>query len=674
MDALVIKMRSMLEKKWFIYTAGLAFFFVLFRYYGYFEDAGRYLLQVVHFLHPERFVNDVPFMFGNQDSFTIFSPLLAVFFKMFGVNHGGIVAVLLIEFLWGFAAITLFVRWTKIWGHPTWALPAFVACLVVLTNKQYGSGAYFPIIDHILVARFAAEVFILLGLAFLWSRNRYVSLVMFLLAFVLHPLMGGWGIPLWLLLHYPKLRLPLLIGAALAPLTGFLRLWRLDFYPNDWFGERLPFTPTGEDAIFYAGILVFWWVVWKFCRNLAVSRFASAVFWLCLIGVFWQYAGITLRHELLVQAQPYRVLWLGFIPMVPISALCLWDYFRTPTSLSLWLNARPRLARTAFVFALIFLVASAFLHNMVQLALEQNVGNVDLARNFMDLPAMLAPVHKAVLGLLVLICLVERRFWFAIAFGLSLFNGDLTILPVIAIVLYLFPSIDGLLKDTLVVSAIVVSLAEYLSGLQASPLLGPGIQSTLFLVISFFLVGCIAYLYRCHRENVLWIPFVLMIAAFAVWDFAKWDVRSESRILDEQQMNAFFDQTAFPQIQDRGKILFVENGESPLQSRFKFLTGTYADETINIGELFYKGQFIESRFRKNALLLGDSVLGDWGNYTRRIAEVYANQDTLLARVNFLCDIEDITYFVSDNADMSLSKQDSLYLSVKNKYVYLYRCL
>ena len=95
---------------------------------------------------------------------------------------------------------------------------------------------------------------------------------------------------------------------------------------------------------------------------------------------------------------------------------------------------------------------------------------------------------------------------------------------------------------------------------------------------------------------------------------------------------------------------------------------------INIGELFYKGQFIESRFRKNALLLGDSVLGDWGNYTRRIAEVYANQDTLLARVNFLCDIEDITYFVSDNADMSLSKQDSLYLSVKNKYVYLYRCL
>jgi hypothetical protein len=366
---------------------------------------------------------------------------------------------------------------------------------------------------------------------------------------------------------------------------------------------------------------------------------------LSFIGIFWQYSGITLRHELLVQAQPYRVLWWGFVPMVPISALCLWDYFRNPTSISLWLNAGPRLARIAFIIALIFLIASAFLHNMVQLALEQNVGNVGLARNFMDLPAMLAPVHKVVLGLLALICLVERRFWLAIAFGLSLFNGDLTILPIIAIVLYLLPSIDGLLKDILIVCAIVISLAEYLSGLQASPLLDPGIQSTLFLVISFFLVGCIACLYRCHRENVLWIPFVLMIATFAVWDFAKWDVRSESRILDEQQMDAFFDQTAFPQIQDRGEILFVENGESPLQSRFKFLTGTYADETINIGELFYKGQFLEARSRKNALLLGDTVLGNWGNYTRRIAEVYANSDTLLNRVKFLCGINDISYFV-----------------------------
>lgn len=666
-------MIDLLKKKWLVYTAGLAFFFVLFRYYGYFEDAGRYLLQVIHFLHPERFVNDVPFMFGNQDSFTVFSPLLAVFFKIFGVNHGGIVAVLLLELLWGGAAITLFVRWTKSWEHPAWALPAFVACVVVITNETYGSGAYFPIVDHILVARFAAEGFVLWGLAFIWSKNRLVSLCLFLLAAILHPLMGGWGIPLWLLYHYPRLRLPLTIAVLLAPLTVFLHIGRLDFYPNDWFGGGLPFTPTGEDALFFAGILVFWWLVWKFSKNYAVSWFASVVFWLCLVGIFWQYVGILMRHQLLVQAQPYRVLWLGFVPMVPVTILCLWQIFREESQFSLWLVVRPRLVCAIFGTSLLFFVASAFLENMVQLALEQNIGDIGIALCLMDAPAYLLPVHKVLLGILAIICLAERRFWLAISFGLSLLNGCFTILPMIAIAFYVLPSIKGWLKDLLIATAIIVSFVEYLSALQASPLVDSGLWGAVFLGMLFALVVWIIRWSSSFKQKYLWLPFLLMLVTVAIWDIAKWDVRSESRLLDERQMNAFFDETVFPQIQDRGRILFVENGETPLQSRFKFLTGTYADETINIGELFYKGQFQEATKRKNALLLGDSILGNWGNYTREIAKVYANSDTLLARVQYLCTVGEITHFATDYADMPLSKEDSVFLDIKRKYVWLYKC-
>ena len=666
-------MIELLKKKWFVYTAGLAFFFVLFRYYGYFEDAGRYLLQVVHFLYPERFVNDVPFMFGNQDNFTVFSPLLVVFFKLFGVNHGGMVAVFLLEFLWGVAAITLFFRWTSRWSYPVWALPAFVASLIVLTNKLYGSGAYFPVVDHILVARFAAEVLILLGLAFLWSKNRYVSLVMFLIASALHPLMGGWGLPLWLLFHYPKFRLLLAVVALLAPLTGFLHIWRFDFFPEDWFGKYIPFTPTGEDAIIYAMLLIFWWCAWKFCRNVEVSRFSAVIFVLSLVGVFWQYAGIGLRHQLLVQAQPYRVLWWGFIPMIPIAVLCLWENFRKPTYLSCWLGERRKLVRNVFVTALAFFVVSAFLENMVQLALEQNVGNMKVALYLMDLPLYLLPVHKVFLGVLVLICLVKRRFWLAIAFGLSLFNGCFTILPMIASVFYLFPLIENRLRKLLVALAVVISLVEYLSALQASPLLDSGLSSAIFFLLVFILTFWIVIWGPKYRQESRRGPFVLLIALFAVWDVANWDVRSELRVADERQMDSFFAGMVFPQIKDRGKILFVENGESPLQSRFKFLTGTYADETINIGELFYKGQLVEGRFRKNVLLLGDTVLGEWGDYTRRIAAVYANPDTLLARVGYLCTVGEITHFASDYAEMPLLKQDSVFLAIKQKFLWLYGC-
>lgn len=666
-------MIDLLKKKWFIYTAGLAFFFVLFRYYGYYEDAGRYLLQTIHFLHPERFVNDVPFMFGNQDSFTVFSPLLVIFFKIFGVNCGGIVAVLLLELLWGLAAITLFVRWTKEWGYSAWALPAFIACLIVITNKSYGSGVYFPIVDHILVARFAAEGFVLWGLAFLWSKNRYVSLALFLLAAILHPLMGGWGIPLWLLCHYPGLRLPMSVAIFLAPLTGFLHIGRLNFYPSDWFASHLPFTPTGEDALFFAGILIFWWLVWKFSKSCAVSRFASVVFWLCLVGIFWQYAGILMRHQLLVQAQPYRVLWLGFVPMVPMAILCLWETFREESRFSLWIVARPRFVRAIFGISLSFFVVSAFLGNMVQLALEQNIGDMGIALSLMDLPEHLLPVHKVLLGTLAIICLAERRFWLAVSFGLSLFNGCFTILPMIAIVFYIIPSISGLFKDLLIVAAIIVSFVEYLSALQVSPLVDSGICSSVYLGTLFVLIVWIIRWNKSSKQKYLWLPLLLTLAAFAFWDVAKWDVRSEPRIYDERQMNAFFDETAFPQIQDRGRILFVENEETPLQSRFKFLTGTYADETINIGEIFYKGQFQEATKRKNALLLGDSILGNWGIYTQEIAKVYANPDTLLARVQYLCTVGEITHFATDYDDMPLFKEDSVFLGVKRKYVWLYKC-
>ncbi|WP_290724960.1 hypothetical protein [Fibrobacter sp. UBA2449] len=667
-------MIELLKKRWFVYTAGLAFFFVLFRYFGYFEDAGRYLLQVVHFLYPERFVNDVPFMFGNQDNFTVFSPLLVVFFKLFGVNHGGMVAIFFIELLWGLAAITLFVRWTRRWNHSAWALPSFVACIVVLTNKQYGSGTYFPIIDHILVARFAAEVFILLGLAFLWSKNRYVSLVMFLLASVLHPLMGGWGIPLWMLFHFPKFRLLVAVAALLVPLTGFLHVWRLDFFSEDWFGKSIPFTPTGEDAIIYAGLLVFWWCAWKFCRNVEVSRFAVIVFILSLVGVFWQYVGIGLRHQLLVQTQPYRVLWWGFVPMIPVAVLCLLELFREPSRFSNWLIGKHGFVRFVFGLMLAFFVISAFLGNLVQLALEQNVGNMKIAVYLMDLPQYLLPVHKFFLSVLALICLAERRFWLAVAFGISLFDGCFTILPMIAIIFYLIPSIKGLFKDLLAATAIVISFVEYLSALQASPLLDSSLPCAVFFLLVFILTLWIFLWNNKSRQKWLCIPFVLLIALSVIWDVAKWDVRSELRIADERQMDAFFEEAVFPQVEDRGKILFVENAEFPLQSRFKFLTGTYADETINIGELFYKGQFVEGRFRKNALLLGDTILGEWGDYTRRIAKVYANPDTLLARVRYLCKIGEITHFVTDYAEMALHKRDSVYLSEKNKYVYLYECI
>jgi len=666
-------MIALLEKKWFIYIAGLAFFFVLFRYYGYYEDAGRYLLQAIHFLYPERFVDDVPFMFGNQDNFTIFSPFLALFFKIFGVNHGGIAAYLLIAILWGLSAITLFIRWTRQWGYPAWALPTFIACLVTLTNRGYGSGEYFGIFDLFLVARFAAQALVLCGLAFLWSKNRYVSLVSFMGAFALHPLIGGWGLPLWFLYHYPKLQQPLTVAVLLAPLTGFLHIGRFDFFPNDWYSTTLPFTPTGEDALVYAEILVFWWVAWKFCKNFAVSRLASVFFWLSLAGIFWQYAGIILRHELLVQVQPYRALWISFVPMFPVAALCLRNFFHNSSPLTLWFDSKPKFVRGVFILALLLLVLSGVIDNFVKLSLEQGLGSMESFFFFANLPLDLHSLRKVILGVLALICLVEHRYWPAIAFGFSAFNGFFTILPITVCLFLLFPSIKGLLRKLLLAFTLVFSFAEYLLIIPVSPFSGPGIQSSIFLVTMFVLVLWVIFVIETTRQEYLKAPLLIMVAILFIWDVFNWDARGDVYILDERQMDAFLESPIFPQVPDRGRILFVENNESPLQSRFKFLTGSYADATIHIGSLFYKEHHLEAIHRQNALLRGDTTLGNLGGLLYRVANVYDNPDTLLARVHFLCELGEITHLVTDYRNMPLPLQDSLFLNVKQKYMWLYEC-
>ena len=235
----------------------IVFFFALVRYWGYYEDAGRYLLQVMNFLHPDRFMDDVPFMFGNQDQFTIFSPVMAVVFKLFGVNMGGIVAMFVLRLLWCVGVITLILLWCTLFHCRKWTLPVFVVSMATLINKYYGSGNHFAIIDPILVARYIAFTFSIFGFAFFFGKNKFIPLVFFFVATLMHPLIGGWGFPLWLFYHYPKTRWPILIVVFFLPLTAFLHIGRFDFFPADWMGKSSPFAPSLVDSLIFAGFLAF---------------------------------------------------------------------------------------------------------------------------------------------------------------------------------------------------------------------------------------------------------------------------------------------------------------------------------------------------------------------------------------------------------------------------------
>lgn len=664
-------MRSLFRNTYFIYIAGLAFFFCAFRYYGYYEDAGRYLLQIVHFVHPDRFVDDVPFMFGNQDEFTLFSPIMTPFFKVFGVNCGGIVSILLMELLWGFAALTIFICWNRHWRSPLWILPMFAVCIVTLTNKLYGSGAYFPIIDHIFSARFCSEIFVLMGLAFFWTKNKYIPLGCFLLATLFHPLMGGWGIPLWILYHFPKVCPLLLIFVLLFPLTGFLHFGRLDFFPQEWLGNTLPYAPNMGDTLFFVCLLLFWFVMWKFSSFQPVSKFSAGIFWIYFTGIYWQYTGVVLRHELLVQAQPYRVLWIGFVPMFPVSFLFLREYLKKKIVITEKLCEKKKILKVLFVICAVAYIVGLMLGNVVQLGLEQNIGNAKIAIDVMGVLDNYNWVLKFLLAFFAVICALEKKNKLVVVFIFSLFNTWGTILPVFGILFYIFPRMNSLLKKFLMALAFSISIAEFLSSLPNSPLVGSVVGSCLFLLIIFFAALLLMWAQNQACKKVM---IFLLVVSFYAYAALSWDARDDGRVLDEKQMDCFLSETVFPQVKNRGRTLFVENGETPLQSRFKFLTGTYADETINIGEVFFEGQFHEARRRKNLLLNGDTVLRNMDDYGRRIQVLYRDKEALANRVEYLCQLNEITHLVADYSKMPFVKLDSAYLDVKKKYVYLYGCL
>ena len=200
-----------------------------------------------------------------------------------------------------------------------------------------------------------------------------------------------------------------------------------------------------------------------------------------------------------------------------------------------------------------------------------------------------------------------------------------------------------------------------------------GIASVLFFGVLFIVSYWIITLKKEDLARSIAVPLLVLIVSLSVWDAYRWDSRNEIVVLNEKQMDAFFETPIFPQVRDRGKLLFSVDFESPNPSRMNFMTGAYADVSIVVGEIFYKEQYKESKRRQSALLTGSNQKDDLNDLHERINKIYTNPDTLLARVHYLCGAGEITHFATDYADMPLPKQDSLYLSVKNKYVYLYGC-
>ena len=706
---------SVIKQEGLLYAFGLVLFFALVRYRGYTYDAALYLLQVMNYLQPERFVNDAPFMYGNQDSFSVFSPIVAEIFKLLGVNVGGFVATLFMLFAMGISLVGLVCRWTKLFNAKQCRFLAVLAMFIMWASKVYGAGClYFSFFEPFLVARVISEVLVVIGLIYFFDKNKYISLAFFILSSLFHPLMGGWALPLWLFFHFPRFRMPVLILAFLSPLSGFLHVGRLDFYPDDW--KPLYIRPDWDDSFVYIGLLSFWWSMYRHFKGFSLSSFSISLFLVSLVAFYLQYAGVYMEHLLFYQAQPFRMQWLCSIPVIPVFALFIHNCLKDKreillcdcASLVLGLCVIARLqwpvlfilclvlicspigkknvtaissnwSRILLGLGLVFLFANTMFGNFIQLALEQGIGNTSLAVEWLHVPAYLAVVEKTLLLLFVLLCASQKKYGFALIFAVSLGNGNIKILPIVGILLYLLPNMKSFAKNGLLAFSFAFSFFEVLSSTylpnstEELPLENGSVACALLFVVIFVVSYWIITLKKDNHGRDVFVPLLVLLVSLFAWDIYRWDSRNEFVALNEKQMDAFFENPIFPQVKNRGKILFTVDCEAPNPSRINFMTGAYADQSIGVGEIFYKEQYMESRRRQSELLEESSKNLNLIGFGDKIVDVYSNPDTLLARVHYLCGAGEITHFATDYANMPLPKQDSVYLNVKQKFVWLYGC-
>lgn len=308
------------EPKALLFLLLLAFWFFGHPYPGLWGDGIFYAVQALAHLHPEAYRNDLFFLYGSQDSYTLFSPIYATFISLLGLDGGMLALLLLGHTLWIGAAMLLAGRMLR--GFAFWL--GIMLAVVMLRTYSAISLEY---AEPYLTPRLIAEGLTLLSIALLLKGKWPTSLAALAAAFTIHPLMalpGSIFVSLYLGCDKPKMAMGI---GALASVVLLLLAWSgvppfdrmFATMDAEWFNLTITRSPmTLWDEWRYEN--------WGNRTLLAFSLLAAAgsaandttmrrAFLLPLaIGaagllLFW--LGTSLFHNvLLIQLQTWRWLWL----------------------------------------------------------------------------------------------------------------------------------------------------------------------------------------------------------------------------------------------------------------------------------------------------------------------------------------------------------------------------
>lgn len=287
-------------------------------YYGVWHDGLLYVVQALHNLHPDAYKNDLFFLYGSQDDYTLFTPLYSAVIAAVGLNAATVVLFALGQALWVLAAVAL--AHSLLGRRPFW----FFLVLLATLPPYYGAYKIFSYGETFLTARLYAEALVLGGLALVVRQQHLFASLLFMGAMLVHPLMGVWGV-IFMIFYYGRwdiFRFVIALFCVMAVLyighAYFSATMEIFAEMDDaWYQlvlNRSPFlfvdawpleawNQVALDLSIIAGAC--------FLSDGKLRRVLQSLLWISAGGLISAWVGTSLYHNaLIIQIQPWRLLWL----------------------------------------------------------------------------------------------------------------------------------------------------------------------------------------------------------------------------------------------------------------------------------------------------------------------------------------------------------------------------
>ena len=711
------------------FFVAVSFFYSVNHYNGLIVDGPLYVLQVINTMHPERFVGDIAFAYGNQDSFSLFTPIYRFFIVHFGVEAGSRYLCFIMQGLFAFAwALVIKVIWEK------FVIGAFS---LLKMNRSYGvfsnvlNGMLFPMalcllcmgvyafgmpltqtefirfVESYAVSRQPSIAFGIAGLAYLLAERKIVSLVLFVIGSLMHPLMAGWGLPLWLFVYYPKSIKFVVAGSILLPLTILLGKVPFSSYPEGWLTRPFNFAPTYDDIAKFVTFIAFFCVCAKRLQSICARNVSKAIAVVVSIALYWWMWGGFAHHIFLYQVQCFRIEWICMVLVVPFFVLIalercqrlhvsrnlfIHDFALISFAIALFLpmhlmeftilgtvlffmeDRKLSLSIPQVVFLLTSLAALCY-QTYLRLSLEGLplivLRNMSDAYRIADTLVM----AECVMAVLVAVYMLKKKKYELIAaLIMFLFFLPMQLLPLVVSLIWMLPKWNRGVSCVLLLVAIVEGIVNY--GDRIVHVSYPGPLAEVLVLFVCFAVATVMSCFLSQKHFIRIIPLIIFAFATAAYACVHWDTRPAEMVASEKQIDSFIDKDIFENVDapNRGMVFYHVNGFAACMPRLQFLNGGYYDENSLTGALFFEGQYRDGNHRRNMLLLkrDDGTQSDYASYRNFANGILAKKDSLLDRVDFLCSEGEISHVVSDTKLPYLPK-DSIWLDVIGKKAYLYSC-